>query len=145
MFCEKGVLGNFRKFTGKHLCQSLFFNKVAGLRAATLLEKKLWRRSFPENFVTFLRTPFLTEHLCGCSETYHNSYANQFISHFLTWTREILFTVYLPWPMVLAVCYINNKNKLSTSDVYTTTIILSFLLSSRVHVKRRCYQQLGQW
>ena len=31
-FCRKGVLRNFAKFTGKHLCQSLFFNKVAGLR-----------------------------------------------------------------------------------------------------------------
>ena len=29
---RKGVLTNFAKFTGKHLCQSLFFNKVAGLR-----------------------------------------------------------------------------------------------------------------
>ena len=28
---KKVVLGNFTKFTGKHLCQSLFFNKVAGL------------------------------------------------------------------------------------------------------------------
>ena len=28
---RKGVLRNFTKFTGKHLCQSLFFNKVAGL------------------------------------------------------------------------------------------------------------------
>ena len=27
---EKCVLRNFAKFTGKHLCQSLFFNKVAG-------------------------------------------------------------------------------------------------------------------
>ena len=26
---EKGVLKTFVKFTGKHLCQSLFFNKVA--------------------------------------------------------------------------------------------------------------------
>ena len=26
---RKGVRGNFAKFTGKHLCQSLFFNKVA--------------------------------------------------------------------------------------------------------------------
>ena len=26
---RKGVLGNFAKFTRKHLCQSLFFNKVA--------------------------------------------------------------------------------------------------------------------
>ena len=30
VFCEKGVLRNFAKFTGKHLCQRLFFNKVAG-------------------------------------------------------------------------------------------------------------------
>ena len=28
---KKDVLRNFSKFTGKHLCQSLFFNKVAGL------------------------------------------------------------------------------------------------------------------
>ena len=27
---RKGVLRNFAKFTRKHLCQSLFFNKVAG-------------------------------------------------------------------------------------------------------------------
>ena len=31
VFCEKGVLRNFAKFIGKHLCQSLFFNKIAGL------------------------------------------------------------------------------------------------------------------
>ena len=31
MFCKKGVLRNFAKFTAKHLRQSLFFNKVAGL------------------------------------------------------------------------------------------------------------------
>ena len=36
---EKGVLRNFIKFTGKHMCESLFFNKVTGLK--------------------FLRTPFL--------------------------------------------------------------------------------------
>ena len=28
MFCKKGVLINFAEFTGKYLCQSLFFNKV---------------------------------------------------------------------------------------------------------------------
>ena len=36
---KKGVLGNFTKFTGKNLCQSLFFNKVAVLCPATLLKK----------------------------------------------------------------------------------------------------------
>ena len=63
VFCKKGVLRNFTKFTGKHLCQSLFFNKVAGLRPATLLKKRLWNRYFPMNFAKFLRTPFFTEHL----------------------------------------------------------------------------------
>ena len=28
---KKGVLTNFATFTGKHLCQSLFLNKVEGL------------------------------------------------------------------------------------------------------------------
>ena len=31
----------------KHLCQSLFINKVAGLRRATLLKKGLWHMRFP--------------------------------------------------------------------------------------------------
>ena len=31
VFYEKRFLRNFPKFTGKYLCQSLFFNKVAGL------------------------------------------------------------------------------------------------------------------
>ena len=32
IFCKKGVLRNFPKFTEKHLCQSFFFNKVAGFQ-----------------------------------------------------------------------------------------------------------------
>ena len=45
---KKGVLTNLTKFTGKHLCQSLFF-----------IKKRLWHRCFSVNFVKFLRTPFL--------------------------------------------------------------------------------------
>ena len=48
VFCKKGVFRKFAKFLGKHLCQSPFFNKVAGL---------------PVNFVKFLRTSFFIEHL----------------------------------------------------------------------------------
>ena len=47
----------------KHLCQSPFLNKFAGLRPATLLKTRLWDRYFPVNFANFLRTPFLIEHL----------------------------------------------------------------------------------
>ena len=41
VFCKKIALKNFAKFTGKHLCQGLFFNKVAGFRPSTLLKKRL--------------------------------------------------------------------------------------------------------
>ena len=56
---KKGVLRNFPKFTGKHLCRSLFLNNVACLGPATLLKKRLWYRCFPVNFAKFLRRPFL--------------------------------------------------------------------------------------
>ena len=55
MFCKKGALGNFAKFTGKHLCQSLLFNKVALWHSDA---GALWHRCFPVNFVKFLRTTF---------------------------------------------------------------------------------------
>ena len=56
---KKGVLRKFAKFTGKHLCQSHFLNKVADFRPATLIKKRLWHRCFPVNFTNFLRTLFL--------------------------------------------------------------------------------------
>ena len=59
VFFKKGTLRNFAKFTGKHVCQSLCFNKVAGLRSANLFKKILSHRCFPVNFAKFLRTSFL--------------------------------------------------------------------------------------
>ena len=70
VFRKKGVLRNFTKFTGKHLCQSHFFNKVVGLRPTTLLKKRLlalkkrlWHNCFPVNFAKFLKPSLFTEHL----------------------------------------------------------------------------------
>ena len=63
---KKSVLKNFKKFMGKHLCQSLFFNKFAGLRTANLLKKRLWLRYFPVNFAKFIRTPFYRTPLDDC-------------------------------------------------------------------------------
>ena len=40
-----------------------FFYKVAGLRSATLLKKRLWHSCFPVKCAKLLRTSFLTEHL----------------------------------------------------------------------------------
>ena len=58
VFCEKGVSKDFAKFSRKHLCQSLFLNKAAGLSPATLLRKRLERRYFPVNSAKYLRIPF---------------------------------------------------------------------------------------
>ena len=55
---ETVVLKISARFTRKHLYQSLFFSKVAGLRPATLLKKRLSHRCFPANFAKFLRTLF---------------------------------------------------------------------------------------
>ena len=60
-----GVLRYFAKFTGKHLCQSLFFNKVAGLsnlcfpvNFAKLVQE--FSREFYEITQTFFyRTPLV--------------------------------------------------------------------------------------
>ena len=52
----KRVLKDFAKFRGKHLCQVLFFIKVAS--PTTLLKERLWYRCFPVNFAKFLRTSF---------------------------------------------------------------------------------------
>ena len=60
---KKLLLKSLAKFTGKHLCQNLFFNKVAGLRSVALLKKGLWHRCFVVNVVKFLRITFLIEHL----------------------------------------------------------------------------------
>ena len=50
--CVTNLRALVTKFTGKHLCQSLF---------ATLLKKRLWHRCFTVNFEKFLRTSFLSE------------------------------------------------------------------------------------
>ena len=38
---NKGVLRNFAKFTEKHICQRLLFNKVAGHRSLNFSFQKL--------------------------------------------------------------------------------------------------------
>ena len=42
-----------------------FFNKVADLRPATLLKKRLWHRCLPVNFAKFLRISFLQNNFGG--------------------------------------------------------------------------------
>ena len=59
MLCKKDVLENFAKFTGKHLCKSLLFNKVAGLRPATLLKNEILTQVFSCEICEIFKNTFL--------------------------------------------------------------------------------------
>ena len=62
VFYKKAVLKLLQYSQETPVLESLF-NKVAGLRPASLSKKRLWHRCFPVNFLKFLRTHFLKEHL----------------------------------------------------------------------------------
>ena len=42
IFCKKGALRNFAKFTGKYLCKSLFFNEVVFLNTENTVLCSHW-------------------------------------------------------------------------------------------------------
>ena len=63
---KKGVLRNVAQFTGQHFYKSFFFNKVADLRPATLLTKRLWHRCSHVKFAKFLRHLFHRTPLGDC-------------------------------------------------------------------------------
>ena len=67
VFYKKSVLRAFTKFTGKHLCQSLSFNKVAGLSSATFLKKRL-AQVFSCEFYEIFKNNFFTEHFWTASK-----------------------------------------------------------------------------
>ena len=56
-FCKKGVLRNFAKFTGKHLYQILFLNKVAGL-ACNFIKKESLAQVLSCEFCEFSKNTF---------------------------------------------------------------------------------------
>ena len=55
MFCKKGVLRNFSEFTGKHLCQSIFFNNVEGLN---FIKKETLAQVFSYEFCEISKNTF---------------------------------------------------------------------------------------
>ena len=62
VFCKKAVQRNFAKFPGKHLCQNLFFNKVAAL-ACNFIEKETLAQVFSCELCEISKNTFFTEHL----------------------------------------------------------------------------------
>ena len=66
---KKGVLENFLEFTGKHLWQSLFFNKVAGLVQV-----------FSCEFCKISRNTSFTEHLRTTASVGRKNYFNVLVN-----------------------------------------------------------------
>ena len=69
---RKGVLKNFAKFIGKHLCQS-----VRGLKAATFLKKTL-APVFSCEFCEIFKNTFFTKHLRATASRRMTSLVNHF-------------------------------------------------------------------
>ena len=82
MFGEKGVPRNFAKFTGKDLCQSLFFNKVAGA-ACNFIKKETLAQVFSfEFYEIFKNTFFYRTPLVAASEDHKEFKYNFQVSFF---------------------------------------------------------------
>ena len=98
---RKGVLRNFAKFTGKRLCLSLFFNKVAGskLTVKTPVRRHLFCRTYlsdcfsnDQNFVSWMS--FLTS------------------SKILKKQLKLILIEILRMSMFRKVCWIKDRTKL---------------------------------
>ena len=144
VFCKKGVLRNFTKFTGKRLCQNLFFSKATGLKPATLLKKRPWHWCFPVNFTKFLRKPFYLEHLwwlllhifCLHFLRIHHDY---FFQRVFESVRAQFLSGNLSWLLVI---YLFNYNSSKSTPCWTCNWTFSWVqfLSNKLKIIRflRC-------
>ena len=71
-FVLKGVLRNFEKVTGKHLCQSLFYNKVAGW-GLQLYQKRDSATGVFSWILQVSKNTFFTEYLRMTASAYFQS------------------------------------------------------------------------
>ena len=94
---KKDVLRNFAKFTGKHLCQSLFFNKVTGLLLLYLkrgsgtsaflwILRHFWEHLFTERLWTTV-SGFLLKDVSQSSFT-ENIIQKRFSENFLIFKKQ---------------------------------------------------------
>ena len=96
---RKSVLRNFTKCTGKHLCQSLFFNKVAGLRPTTLLKKEILIQGFSCEFCKIFKSTFFTEHLRAIASKNICTFEFCWISSYF-WSRIYWIEILVPLSLI---------------------------------------------
>ena len=109
VFCRKGVLRNFAKFTGKRLWQSLFFNKVTGecnsIKRETLSQVFSWEFCEIYKNAFFYRIPLLTASgLCFERKNFTREVSVLFL--FLRIFLGFVIINLLLWMSVKLICYI---------------------------------------
>ena len=67
---RKCILRNFGKFTGKHLCQSFYFNKVAGL-TCNFIKIETLAQVFSCEFSKIFKNNFFTEYFWATASITH--------------------------------------------------------------------------
>ena len=83
LFCKNSVLKIFTKLTGKHLCQSLFFNKDADATCANIYSMA-WIQAIEKWTRVWPLWPFFT---LGCYFPTGQDYNNGYLKHPI-WRRS---------------------------------------------------------
>ena len=89
---RKGSLRNFGKFTGKHLYQDLFLNKVTGL-SGNFIKEETQTKVFSCGFCEISENNLFTEHLWATVsahslQLYWNELLNNYLSNLLKLTMS---------------------------------------------------------
>ena len=114
MFCKNDVLRNFTRFTGKHLCQSLFFNKVNFIKKETLAQV------FFCEFCEISKNTFFKEHLWTTASV--NS------------CFSIIFSIFNKLKILCKDCLID----LSVSKNLSIQHAMYFYLKTEKHFSKHC-------
>ena len=115
---KKGILKNFANFTGKHLCWSFFFNKVAGIEYCEISRSLFWRTS--ANGCFYIKTNHTTyRHPPNTNDIFSMlaAFRNQ-----KTWIIHITISVYF---RLNSICHvINQKFRSSRPEVFCEKYVL---------------------
>ena len=95
-----GVPRNFAKFTAKHLCQSLFFNKVSG--ACNFIKKETLAQVFSCEFCEISKNTFCWRIPLACNFIKRETLAQVFSCEFCKISKNTF--CYRPPPVTASVC-----------------------------------------
>ena len=90
VLCKKGFLKNFIRFTGKHLCQSLFFKEVVD-DAYNVIKKETLSQVFSCKFCEFFKNTFFHRTAAMAASLFcDNNYRLKTVNYFFqrTWTFD---------------------------------------------------------